>query len=248
MSIKILFSQGFNRVSFLKGRKLFLPILFSLLLGLFLGLFVLFLFPNLGDEGPKGIPAIGQQKEEPKGEGSPGNLINYKTDSQKSYLLQGGVFSNYENADQWMTSFQKLDFHPILWERDSHYYLFLGIAANKEQAELMREDALERDLDVFVKDWLVDPVEILAYEGEIEWINSFQAHWEQTLKDHGEFANWDSLIKEGKDLSSIKDFSHRIEKLLEENDYRNPWQAYYILLEVWKDYEKVIKNLKDRNI
>lgn len=232
----------------IKRKKIVTSILSALLLGLFMGLFMLYLFPNIGGEDPKQIPTMGVQDEEDKGQDSNDNLINYKVDTLTAYVLQGGMFSNYDNAEQWLNTFKNINLHPVLWERDSYFYLFVGLAPGKEEAEDKKRVIPEEGVDIYVKDWNVDGIDVLVFKDEQEWLESFQKKWLHTLEDHKEFSSWDILLDKASALEDIKSSSQQMDKLFDQYDYSIEAEADYLLLETWKEFEELIKILKDRRM
>lgn len=229
-------------------KKIVVSILSALLLGLFMGLFMLFLFPNIGGEEQKQIPTMGIQDEDDKEQDPKGHLINYKVDSLTAYVLQGGMFSNYDNAEHWLNSFKNIHLHPVLWERDSYFYLFVGLAPGKEEAEDKKKSIPEKGIDIYVKDWNVEGIDVLVFKDEQEWLESFQKKWLHTLEDHNEFSSWDILLEKASALEDIKSSSQQMDKLFEQYDYSIEAEADYLLLETWKVFEELIKFLKDRKM
>src|SRR5699024_3849241 len=60
---------------------------------------------------------------------------HYTLEPIHTYVLQGGVFSEKENAQQLAKKFQKNHINTIRWKRDQQFFLFAGIASTNEQAE-----------------------------------------------------------------------------------------------------------------
>src|SRR5690625_2176312 len=50
-----------------------------------------------------------------------------KLDSIHVYVVQGGVFSEEENAKEWQEKFNNIQFPAMNWYRNDNYFLFVGV-------------------------------------------------------------------------------------------------------------------------
>src|SRR5699024_1683635 len=123
----------------------------AIFIGSILGFIMLNLFGNINalcnhGNNPEATNAVAADKDTEKKSNA--------SDEQKAitaYVLQGGVFSEKANADQWAESFKQAGFPAMIWERDDQYYLLTGIADTEEQAKKIAASIKEQNMDVFVK-------------------------------------------------------------------------------------------------
>src|SRR5699024_4947331 len=78
----------------------------------------------------------------------------YQLHKIKRFVIQGGVFEGKVIVKEWKESFQDAAFSPVIWPKEDNYYLFVGIAPAKEQAnDIVKEINETYGLDVFAKEW-----------------------------------------------------------------------------------------------
>ncbi|QGS68957.1 hypothetical protein CV093_12705 [Oceanobacillus sp. 143] len=97
-----------------------------------------------------------------------------------AFVLQAGVFANKANANEWVKSFADAGLDAIIWEKDAQYYLFLGIAATKEQANLIATE-LTSEFDIFIKEWSTAEGEIELTDAEYQFVQQFAEDFQTAL-------------------------------------------------------------------
>ncbi|RDW21660.1 SPOR domain-containing protein [Oceanobacillus chungangensis] len=100
--------------------------------------------------------------------------------SLNAFVLQAGVFSNKTNADEWMNIFADAGLEAIVWEKDDQYFLFLGVAATKEQAKTIAT-GLTTEFDIFVKEWSTAEGEVKLTDGEFQFVQQFTEDFQTAL-------------------------------------------------------------------
>lgn len=173
-----------------------------------------------------------------------------KTDSGKqsvmsAYVLQGGVFAEKENADEWAKKFKEAGLPSVIWEKDSEFYLFAGIADSKEQAKEQAESLQAQELDVFAKEWETDKVDQDLTETESSWLKDFQEQWSSTLtavtKEQEITADkWQQLVDNQPEESQIAgELAEEIENSLGAMEGTRESEIQGNLLSMWQKYESL---------
>src|SRR5699024_8073521 len=132
------------------------------------------------------------------------SILNGKSEDHifpnlNAYVIQGGVFEEKSSVNDWKSSFQDAAFSPIVWQRNGKYYLFVGIAKTKEQANALVTDIVETyGLDVFAKEWHTNEAELNLNQEEQKWMDTVIKLWNDSLlkiDGHSDFPldDWKSL-------------------------------------------------------
>ncbi|HLR80524.1 MAG TPA: hypothetical protein VK119_08110 [Bacillota bacterium] len=168
---------------------------------------------------------------------------HYTLEPIHTYVLQGGVFSEKENAQQLAKKFQKNHINTIRWKRDQQFFLFAGIASTNEQAEQMTKTFVDRGLDVYVKEWSIPEIDLQVTEQEYDWLRAFQNQWEKTVKIRSEGGTvptkeWEELLEDSPKSTELSSFidtiQPHVENLLETDDQ---FERSSILLHMLYEYE-----------
>lgn len=69
----------------------------------------------------------------------------------ESYIVQGGAFSQLEKAKHLTTTLQDRGQAAVLVSNTKNYYVFIGIAGTKEEAEKMSQEFRKNGMDTYVK-------------------------------------------------------------------------------------------------
>jgi stage II sporulation protein B len=216
-----------------------LAIAAAVAVGSILGLVMLYMFGGITDNGGAG----GQ----PAAAGTD-TLTETSTANDQpemaAYVLQGGAFSEKENASAWADNFKQAGFPAVIWERDGQYYLFTGIADTKEAAAELIVEMDEHNLDVFVKEWETEELDQDIPEAEQNWINTFQKTWHTSLtavssQEEVTAAEWDHLLEDKPEKpQSVKTFAEGIEGIMKKIGAGDDTEAQQQLLKIWQLYEE----------
>ena len=221
----------------------------AILIGTVLGLVLLSIFTDTEDkmtQDANNVAAVHANPDDEDDTQLKANKVTLK--AMGAYVLQVGVFTEKANADEWANTYNEQGFPATIMQRDNQYFLFAGIADTKEGAEQLALTIEEQELDVFVKEWVINETDTELTEEEHRWIKSFQDQWEKALQS---ISKQEGLLTEGwSDL--INDFpveSKEIAQLVEvittfyENDFKEAkgLEPQNILLNIWQEYEVLIK-------
>ncbi|RDW19317.1 hypothetical protein CWR48_09760 [Oceanobacillus arenosus] len=160
-------------------RKLLIAIGSAIIIGSVLSFVMFQIFVNVdGNQGAQSslatTPSLNQSETQ--------NIHTsaHSLTSLKAFVLQAGVFSNKTNADEWVNTFADAGLDTIVWEKDSQYFLFLGVAATKEQAKTVAA-ALTTEFDIFIKEWSTAEGEVELTDAEYQFIQQFTEDFQTAL-------------------------------------------------------------------
>lgn len=184
-------------------KKIFFAIGTSLLIGIIFGFITLKMVKQEDPENKSILHTTAHENREDNNEENT-NMMTF--DSLHAYVIQGGVFSEKENADKSAQSFHALDFSTVSWERETDYYLFAGIHASEESAKLLADEMIKENLDVYVKKWEIEGGQIDVTEADKSWLLTFLELWKSSLhsleNNNGiSIEEWDQLLNDSNGLS-----------------------------------------------
>lgn len=224
----------------------------SLLLGTLMGMSLLFLFPKIGQD-PQTV-GMGTEQENNQTENHDENnehntneetaaTIEHTFGRLSAFVLQGGIFSDIENAKLWAENFKQHNLYPYIWKRDEYYYLFASIAKDKDSADKIKEQVDDEQLEIYVKEWEATSATITASKEEIEWLQAYYDLWVSSLTEEFAVNAWEDLLRKGKEIEKLQDFCEQIILELDKLDTKINNQKNYILLYLWNQYEIYLQNL-----
>src|SRR5699024_2723194 len=71
----------------------------------------------------------------------------------KAYVLQAGVYSEKENTEEVVSTFQSQGYPATIWEEENQYYVFTHIFTTEEQAKDAVNQLEKNELEVYAKPW-----------------------------------------------------------------------------------------------
>lgn len=240
--------SAFNVLKKVKSSKpIILTVFSALFIGSVLGFMMLNLLTNLSNGHNSYDQAVKSQttiKNDQKQSDQEQRQL-YTANSMSGYVVQVGVFSKKENAEEWIKNYEQAGFLTTLWKKENQYFLFAGIADTTDLANDFASKVKDHNFDAFVKEWQTKEFEIKLTESEYKWLTSFQNLWEEALysvsREEGiKVESWEKLIERPfKDPSNIKQFREELEILFDEGLLENGnVEKHKFLLEIWRQYEK----------
>lgn len=160
------------------------------------------------------------------------------------FVVQGGVFSEYENYENWTRKFNDLDVHVMNWEREGNHHLFTTIASKVDIANEAAKRIEEKGLDAYVKEWTVSEANLEMSQEAFEWMNRVYSLWEMSLQaiEAGEefpMAKWQALLEGApEEIEEWKAFYEAILAIIDEEDERVT--NNYRLLKILHAYEMFV--------
>ncbi|MCA0969932.1 SPOR domain-containing protein [Halobacillus litoralis] len=152
-----------------RSRSLVKPILISsisaLVISLGLGFVLLRMFVSITDD-----TAVGQAgNASPAATQDTAGSATIGTSTVEGYVVQAGVFSTEEKANEWKMKLTASAFSSVVWQRDGQYYLFVGSGSSEAEAEQVADQLKSGGFDTYVKPWtvLTEKTELEAAEAEV---------------------------------------------------------------------------------
>ncbi|MEI3614479.1 SPOR domain-containing protein [Pseudogracilibacillus sp. SO30301A] len=205
-------------------KKIFFAIGSSLIIGIIFGFITLKMVKQEDPENKSILHSAAQETTE----NNDGNTSMATFDSLNTYVVQGGVFREKENADKSAQSFHALDFSAVSWERGSDYYLLAGIYASEENAKLSADEMTKENLDVYVKEWEIKGGQINVNEADKDWLARFLELWKSSLESLENnkglsIEKWDQLLNNSNGLSAkTLNFAEEVQGYREQLDQQQP--------------------------
>jgi stage II sporulation protein B len=178
------------------------------------------------------------------------SLVSYTYDGYSPQVVQIGYFTTEEKAKEWNAPFEAKNLEPFIWERENHYYVFVGLSMTKESAdktEATIKEMLPEAEEAFDKSWPVTSSNKETTEEEGNWIKEGMSLWQEIVSDlNGQSiltADMNNKLKTWYDKkpSGISDagetFSTLFGSLLESNEQTSEWRIHNQLLAILHGYE-----------
>lgn len=176
-----------------------------------------------------------------------GNTI--ELESVNAYVVQGGLFSARENADNAGKKFEPAQVPTFVWEREGEYYLLAGIFSNEQVAKKQSKKMNDEGIDVFVKQWETTSKSVSIGESDVSFLKAMIELWNESLQliDSGEniqFAKWEEVLDKHTNLSeSVQLFK---EKTIDNVNHSNSKETSVknerqFLLQTLFDFEQLTK-------
>ncbi len=218
-----------------KTKGLILTICTAVLIGFLFGMLSLQMTKQEALPGEAKVYNSTQTKEEEQG---------VKTMKGMSfYVVQGGVFQDQNNAEKWAAAFTEKGFSAFKWQKDDQIYLLTSIATSFEDATNIAGQMQAQDLDVYVKEWEIEPYKVELPSSDYMWLEAMIQLWEKSLQllekeDTIPHDEWETLVKEkGLTTEAVLSLQQTIGQLLEA---KTPLDEA-ALLEIIAAYEKNFK-------
>ncbi|MBP1968803.1 stage II sporulation protein B [Virgibacillus natechei] len=242
--------KSFNKKIKLKPFKpVMLAISSAVVIGSILGIIMLRMFVGIESDiaqGNNNLPVAGVDNED-NGNNTEAGLSTFSNGSIDAYVLQGGVFSEMENADEWVENYDQAGLHSLIWEVNDQYFLLVGLANTDDQAKQFANDiTAEEGFEVFGKEWNTAEREVELIEEEAEWLQAFEENWHEAL---GSLENeeifivdeWEGLVENyPEETDRLASLNESISSFLDEMEQAEGSKAQNILLNMWYQYDRVI--------
>lgn len=222
----------------------------ALVIGTSLGIMMLNMITNVNhhvNQTPsQTIAPLPEEDVNKDGDEKIGNeqISSVSLDAISAYVLQGGVFSERENAETSAKVFGDAGFPTSIWSRENNYYLIVGIANTKEKAQEIGIELDQHDLETFVKEWHTKEMDLQLSEEEHTWLTSFVNVWNNSLDSVDnleEFSldTWKELANNFPSNTSV--LAHIGQQLNEMNqeDITSSYDMQHVLLLMWRSYEEL---------
>ena len=226
----------------------------AIMIGTIMGMIMIHLFTNLTDAGEpedhtavtSTLPKEDEQTKEEADEGNNEKEGQAVLSGMNAYVLQAGVFSNQENADDSAKEYDEAGLITVIWERDEQYYVLVGISETKERGIDVAKEVGGNDLDIYVKEWMTEKSQAKLDKSDEQWMKTFEKQWETTLgllekEKKIPVEEWASLIKKPQLQSeSVQAIEETINEFLKDGETElSVQEAQRLLIKSWEQYERI---------
>lgn len=230
----------------------FKPMMTTIVIALIIGLILGFIMLNIFGTFENGMTTSGDNPVVNLDTTSKDTAVEKTNNTElptiQAYILQGGVFSNVENAEELAEDYQTNDISTMIWERHGQYFLIVGLANTLDNANKLASDIDKKRLEVFVKEWETPVIEIQLTNDEGEWIQTFQQLLMDSIEnldvqENGSFDQWVQWLEDAPDQSdSLISFKKSIQPIIENAEENSDSFSQDELLKVWFQYEMIFGN------
>ncbi|WP_174613941.1 SPOR domain-containing protein [Virgibacillus ihumii] len=236
------FFQPKNKLKAFK--PLLIAIFAALLIGTGMGIFMLNMFVDIDNslaQQNEGISMSGLEAEDENNEQESANTAGTvgAIEPISAYVLQAGVFSDEKNAREMADTFMEAGYAAMIWQKDSKYYVFSGIANSESQGEQLAQELKTQGFEVYVKEWTTDGFEIKMTESTADWLQKYRQQWKASVDTLStgqavSAAKWNDLIASSpKNGTVVSEFAGQSgEKLDSLSD--SFWKGHIAMLRLWK--------------
>ncbi|KGX89202.1 SPOR domain-containing protein [Pontibacillus litoralis] len=229
-------------------KRMFLASISAVLVGVFLGLLMIRIFAGgdgqqmVGEDQGVVIPADSEDQA------SEAIKQAYSFPAVNLLVVQAGVFSTKDKAENWQQDMDEQGIETYIWPRDEQYYLLAGVASSENQASNIVDEIQNQGFDAFVKEWSVQGGEKQVEKKEGDWVAAGMDHWSMLVEEAnemdesvmGEMTTWiESRPSEVTESTSF--LIANMEKLLNAAQAGGQEEIQQHLLHVWHSYEQFMQ-------
>ncbi|CQR48010.1 Stage II sporulation protein B [Paraliobacillus sp. PM-2] len=230
-------------------KRVLLTASMAIMIGIGFGFFVLKMFVQIDDTKPtisnQETSAITEEEEDSSASNQEKTTVTLE--SITGYVVQAGLFSTTDKADEWKDKLVASGYDAFSWETSEGFRLFVNVYATKTEGEKLANELIDANLDGYVREWTTESKSIKLNNTEGEWIQQFSTLWKDTMKktnkeavveEKKKWSNWLSSAPAplSEYSSSIKKSGEKFVELLEKNTsgYRISTQ----LIQLWYLYDQ----------
>ncbi|MDC3415675.1 hypothetical protein [Aquibacillus salsiterrae] len=183
------------------------------------------------------------------------NTVSTELQPMEAFIIQGGLVSTKEKASQIQDGFAQGGFPTMVWQDDSGFRIFVGIANQKADVEKaassIKNANIEGMEDPYVRSWQTDSSTIELTKVESEWLTAFPDNWNKSLQAIGNteqltdagllWEEWLDMIPETNNERLVKiqqEATNLVEGIKSAED---PKQLQIYLLQLWELYTSLSK-------
>ncbi|MBH0230021.1 SPOR domain-containing protein [Halobacillus yeomjeoni] len=132
-------------------KHLMVTSLTALLISLGLGFLLLRMFVSLTDDGSRAVNTIPSQSVNQENPQS--SVVTSGLEEMNQYVIQAGVFSTQDKAEEWKDMLADQSVASFVWERNQQFYLFVGSSYDRGEADKIASDLYDKGIETYVKSW-----------------------------------------------------------------------------------------------
>ncbi|MRH42972.1 hypothetical protein GH741_09770 [Aquibacillus halophilus] len=172
-------------------------------------------------------------------------------ESLNAFVIQAGVFSTQEKAEEWQQNYQAVGYPTMTWERDGQFHVFAGLSGTKDGTDESESLMIDQGLEPYSgKPWSTEEMTVEVASDEKEWIQGFAELWKDALTAPssdslgGSRQDWEQWLSNYPEQSSeqvaalYQSGQQFVESLSQEKE---SLQLQVDLLTLWKHYFNIGK-------
>lgn len=208
----------------------------AIIIGSILGFGMLRLFVNVEGDVTGEVPNNNNPSTVAENNEATAGSASVQLEPLEAHILQAGIFTEKENAEQWADNYAVEGIQTITWERDNQYFLIAGLASTKEEANTIAAELKKNgSIDLYVKEWTTINGDVELTADEENWLGQFQTMWQESLKNSSggntlSTESWSELLAaEPSQKEKLSSLSSSINESLENANHLQllQWMYHY---------------------
>ncbi|GGF06794.1 hypothetical protein GCM10010954_01560 [Halobacillus andaensis] len=149
-----------------------LSVMTAIIVSFALGFILLKLFVSVTDETSPPVESVsGGQVQSTSAE-----TVQVDLPSLKSEVVQSGVFTNEETAEEWQGKLEEQSVPSMIWKKDEQYFLLSGSEDAETNIAQVADELAELDIPTYLKSWEVAGGQLEIPESLLSTIENLLSH------------------------------------------------------------------------
>lgn len=223
-----------------KYKTFIISALTAVIIGSFLGFIMLTIFVDLDPEEVQfdqqsPITAVTSSSEDKSN--AEGSQTEHQTTAWPFFVIQAGIFSEKETADQLVQSLKTENINSMIWQREDKYHVFTGIHPTHQDSKQFASENLLSSKELYAgKEWTTISQSIKLSEAEKDWLTKIETEIDQLIQNPANRSNLEKLLNE-KPANNSENFQAFYKSLEEYLSMDNQQSIQTQLLKILNYYE-----------
>ncbi|MDC3423894.1 SPOR domain-containing protein [Aquibacillus sp. 3ASR75-11] len=182
------------------------------------------------------------------------NTVSYSSPTLAVNVVQEGVYSTKEMAQEVQQQLDQTGYPSVIWERGGEYRLFIGASSSESGVDSLKSTFEEQGIETYARSWEVTGTNVEIPESDQVWVEQYPTLFDNALQSltsetagNVNVSEWQSWLDEypengSEQLAKMKDSVTQLVQALTDNESTN--QAQIGLLSTLSTYESYLANLK----
>ncbi|WP_173916006.1 hypothetical protein [Halobacillus sp. Marseille-Q1614] len=150
-----------------------LSIVTALVVSLVLGFILLKIFVAATDGGTLSQPLTPEGTATAAGQAG---QVTLEIPGLQTIVIQSGVFSSAEKAEEWQSNLQDQSISSIIWKKDDQYFLLSGSEDLSSDMKGLAEDYSAKNIPTYTKEWEVSGGQVSVMDGQSAVVETIIEH------------------------------------------------------------------------
>ncbi|MFC7061648.1 hypothetical protein [Halobacillus seohaensis] len=207
-----------------------LSIMTALFVSLALGFVLLKLFVSVTEEAAPTQSVSGDQIQTTEA-----SKISIDLPSLEAKVVQSGVYTNEETANEWKDKLSEQSLPSIIWLQNEQYYLLSGSEDKESTVNVLVDELSEMEVPTYLKTWEVESGKIAVIESQSSIVKSVINHLEKHTLHTVPMEERDQMLQSWSEIEGNDEgFSQALKDWVSETENGLSWLAFAQALESMK--------------